>query len=235
MGAECFVFEWESTWIRVKQAHFLPGVFRDLIVPSGRGEWGMWSRVPWPVWTVEQDGSPKMVGGFREKWWIKEWERMEEEIWKDWREDERWPSDCSFDPSLSDALFNVLTETTWGTPREVVCLFISAQGRGITRLWRAVSLIASTLGWLKDADGPLPQSVSVFAEFGGPAVWCQRKKAASISDTRDAREDNLLFHRSHHGIVDGEELSPQVSLFSAGVWFRNALTHLLFFVVLHLR
>lgn len=40
----------------------------------------------------------------------------------------------SFDPSLSDAPFNVLTETTWGTLREVVCLFIRARGRGITRL-----------------------------------------------------------------------------------------------------
>lgn len=72
---------------------------------------------------------------------------MEKEIWKDWRKgDERWPYGCSFDPSLSVAPFNVLTETTWGTPREVECLFISARGRGITRLWRAVSLLASTLG-----------------------------------------------------------------------------------------
>lgn len=37
----------------------------------------------------------------------------------------------SFDPSLSDAPFNVLTETTWGTPREAVCLFISALGGGV--------------------------------------------------------------------------------------------------------
>lgn len=87
-----------------------------------------------------------------ERWGDLEWnggsktERMEEKIWTDWgREDERWPRGRSFDPSLSDAPFNVLTETTWGTPREVVCLFIRARGRGIARLWRAVSLAASTL------------------------------------------------------------------------------------------
>lgn len=36
----------------------------------------------------------------------------------------------SFDPSLSDAPFSVLTETTWGTPGEAMCLFISARGEG---------------------------------------------------------------------------------------------------------
>lgn len=51
------------------------------------------------------------------------------------REDEQWGDSLSFDPSLSDAPFNVLTETTWGTPGEAVCLFISARrGRGITPL-----------------------------------------------------------------------------------------------------
>lgn len=156
----------------------------------------MRSRGLWPVWTVEQHGSPRdgwEVGGIREKWWIKELERMEEEIWKDWgREDERWLCGCSFDPSLSDAPFNVLTETTWGTPREVVCLFISARGRGITRLWRAVSLVASTLGWLKDTDGPLPQSVSVFAELGGPAAWCQRQKTASVTQIQETPQKTIL-------------------------------------------
>lgn len=49
------------------------------------------------------------------------------------------------------------------------------------------------------------------------------------TDTRDTIEDTLLFHRSHHGFVDDEELSPKVSPFSAGVGFMNALTHLLFF------
>lgn len=51
------------------------------------------------------------------------------------REDEQWGDSLSFDPSLSDAPFNVLTETTWGTPGEAVYLFISAwRGRGITPL-----------------------------------------------------------------------------------------------------
>lgn len=46
------------------------------------------------------------------------------------REDERWVDALSFDPSLSDAPFNVLTETTWGTPMEAVCLLISTRGEG---------------------------------------------------------------------------------------------------------
>lgn len=46
------------------------------------------------------------------------------------REDERWLDALSFDPSLTDTPFNVLTETTWGTPREAACLFISARGEG---------------------------------------------------------------------------------------------------------
>lgn len=46
------------------------------------------------------------------------------------REDERWVDGLSFYPSLSDAPFRVVTETTWGTLREAVCLFISAQGEG---------------------------------------------------------------------------------------------------------
>lgn len=72
-----------------------------------------------------------MRGGVKEKWRIKERERTEEDSWEDWgREDERWLDGLSFDPSLSDAPFNVLTETTWGTPREAVCLFISARGEG---------------------------------------------------------------------------------------------------------
>lgn len=56
--------------------------------------------------------------------------------WEDGgREDEQWVDSLSFDPSLSDAPFNVLTETTWGTSGEAVCLFISARrGRGITSL-----------------------------------------------------------------------------------------------------
>ncbi len=45
-----------------------------------------------------------------------------EDGWEDAvREDERWVDGLSFDPSLSDAPFNVLTETTWGTPGEAVC------------------------------------------------------------------------------------------------------------------
>lgn len=50
------------------------------------------------------------------------------------REDEQWRDSLSFDPSLSDAPFSVLTETTWGTPMEAVSLFISARGRGFTPL-----------------------------------------------------------------------------------------------------
>lgn len=54
-----------------------------------------------------------------------------EDGWEDaGREDERWVDGLSFDPSLSDAPFNVLTETTWGTSGEAVCLFISAGGEG---------------------------------------------------------------------------------------------------------
>lgn len=47
-----------------------------------------------------------------------------EDSWEDGgREDERWLTGLSFDPSLSDAPFNVLTETTWGTPREAVFVY----------------------------------------------------------------------------------------------------------------
>lgn len=53
------------------------------------------------------------------------------ESWEDrGREDEKWQDCPAFDPSLSDAPFSVSTETTWGTPGEAVCLFISAQGEG---------------------------------------------------------------------------------------------------------
>lgn len=101
----------------------------------------------------------------------------------------------SFDPSPSDAPFNVLTETTWGTPWEVVCWFISVRGRGFTRLWRVVSLAASTLGWLKNTDGPLPQSVSVCAEPGGPAVWCQQQKQAFITQLAETPQKTIFCFR----------------------------------------
>lgn len=124
-----------------------------------------------------------MRGGVQEKWRIKERERTEEDSWEDWgREDERWLDGLSFDPSLSDAPFNVLTETTWGTPREAVCLFISARGGGVSLIYRRLSASQpSTLGWLKDTDGPLPHSVNVFGELSKPAAWSQWSKPAFIT------------------------------------------------------
>lgn len=46
-----------------------------------------------------------------------------EDRWEDGREDEQWLDGLSFDPSLSDAPFSVLTETTWGTPGEAVFVY----------------------------------------------------------------------------------------------------------------
>lgn len=71
-----------------------------------------------------------------------------EDSWEDaGREDERWVDSLSFDPSLSDAPFNVLSETTWGTLGEAVCLFISTSVGGVSPSYRWLSATQpSTLG-----------------------------------------------------------------------------------------
>lgn len=86
-----------------------------------------------------------MRGGLNERRWINE--NSEESWWDGGGEDERWVDSVSFDPSLSDAPFNLLTETTWGTQGEAVCLFISARGGGVSPGYRWLSASRpSTLG-----------------------------------------------------------------------------------------
>lgn len=62
------------------------------------------------------------------------------------RGDERWADGLSFDPSLSDAPFNLLTETTWGGwGRLRVCLL--APGGGVSLAYVRLSAAQpSTLG-----------------------------------------------------------------------------------------
>ena len=124
-----------------------------------------------------------MTRKLNEKKWIKGWRRGRLGGGGGARggEDEQWADGLSFYPSLSDAPFNVLTETTWGTPREAVCLFISVRWGGVGCVGGAVDGCQrlATSGWLTETDGPLPDGVSLSRALGKPAVrssWYKRSQ-----------------------------------------------------------
>lgn len=99
----------------------------------------------------------------------------------------------------------MLTETTWeaagGRLRGRLCVCLLApvgEGRaGGSLIYGKLSAWQpSTLGWLKDTDGPLPHSVGVSGALAEPAVWSQWCRPACVTQTR-ANKEVFLNHKSY--------------------------------------
>lgn len=101
----------------------------------------------------------------------------------------------------------------WG--RCYVCLLVL--GGGVSLVYRGLSASQpSTLGWLKDTDGPLPQSVSGFGELSKPAVCSQGQKPAFITWIQETPSTKMFCFSVLLLVMMKTRV---ISLFSTGIYF----------------